>query len=73
MIEQYGIGYTIFKFDGNKKISMEMIKAKPGNLSTAYKSIEKRVHKLSHNKGLMSAMTWTMIYGFTFRTMIAVI
>ena len=73
MTEQYGIGYTIFKFDGNKKTSMEMIKAKPGNLSTVYKSLEKRVSKLSHNKGLMSVMTWTMIYGFAIKTMISVI
>lgn len=68
----YGIGYTIFKFEDGVKTPMEMFKGKPGNTRQAMATLMKRLDKIGNNRMFVNVALWTMAYGFATRLLIAV-
>lgn len=64
---EYGIGYTIFKFEGGEKTPVQMFKGKPGNTRQAMHELIKRLDKIGNNRMFVNVALWTMTYGFITR------
>lgn len=68
----YGIGYTIFKYEKGTKTPVQMFRGKPGNIHEAMAELRKRLDKIGNNRMFVNAAMWTMTYGFIVRLLIEV-
>lgn len=66
----YGIGYTIFKFEEGKKTAVQMFRSKPGNVHEAMTELRKRLDKIGNNRMFVNVAVWTMTYGFVIRMLV---
>ena len=67
---KYGIGYTIFKFEGERKIPIVMEKVCPGNLDREVEKLKKRLHSATKNVKLYS---WVFLFGFVYRIFLEIV
>lgn len=68
----YGIGFTVFKFEEGKKTPVQMFKGRPGNINQAMAELKKRLDKIGNNRMFVNVAMWTMAYGFAVRLLIEV-
>ena len=70
-MKRYGIGYTIFAFEGNTKHPIDMAKARPGNLYNEVARLEKRIKKMNSDMKLGCLCVWALVYGFSVRILLS--
>lgn len=71
-MEEYGIGYTIFKFEEGKKTPLRMFKVHPGNVNKAMKELQKHLDRIEKHPMAITAIMLTGAYGFAIRLLIEV-
>lgn len=63
-MEEYGIGYTIFKFEDGKKTPVQICKARPGNMQSGINFLKSRSEFIKGNSGLAIVVMMTGFYSF---------
>ncbi len=68
----YGIGYTIFKFENGTKTPMQMFKGHPGNVKRAMAELQKHLDRIGKHPMAITAIMLTGAYSFAIRLLIEV-
>lgn len=63
-MKRYGIGYTIFEFEGSVKKPIDMTKARPGNFYNEVAKLEKRLKRMNTEFKIGCLCAWALAYGF---------
>jgi len=71
--KSYGIGYTIFEFEGDEKRPLGMIKARPGNLYNEMASLQKRLKKIGDTRKVFDLIAWSFLLGYSVQVMTLII
>lgn len=56
---KYGIGYTIFKWNGHGKEPIAMVKGEPGNFEEAIRQAQKKMQRMTQ-RAVDSKKLWGM-------------
>jgi len=73
-MKQFGIGYTIFEFEGTHKRPMTMVKGTPGNIQHELKKLEHSIKKMNQHPKVIEFTGLCMgafMWGYSVRGLMA--
>ena len=70
---KYGIGYTIFAYEGREKRPVQSVKSIAGNVDQELRKLRSRMKRLNDQPDLFGLTLGALMYGFSIRVFFGMI